>query len=240
MLVGIFVLSMGLSAGAVFAQEPQEPRPHQRGRRIHRVYEAATIIADTLGMSLDELKAELKAGNTLEEIAAAQGVDLSEIAEALYDYGVEQVETALAEDKIDQDQADRILATLTERRDACVDEGQCNFFKQRSQHRKQLRRRLHRAHPLAEALGMTRVELAQALRSGQSLEEVVATQGLSMADLAQILYEQGVERVEIALAEGKINQDQADRILTKLTEGRDVCINEGQCNLLLRGRAPKR
>ena len=76
---------------------------------------------------------------------------------------------------------------------------------------------------------MTPAELAQARRAGQTLAEIAAGQGLTLAELAETLYAAGVERVETALADGKITQARADRLLARLTAWRDACANEGNC-----------
>ena len=176
----------------------------------------------------------MQAGKTLEEIVEAQGMTRADLAEALYAAAAGRIDTALAEGKITQLQAERLLDRLAERRDACADDGQCHLRPRQRPQRPPRRvqvRRMQAGQTIAQALEMTPQELAQAIRSGQTIEEVAAEQGLSMADLAETLYAAAESRIAEALAKGKITQAQADRMLQTLSQRRDACVVDGQCRL---------
>ena len=211
------LLSMAIFVGTVSAQGPDTP---QR--------QAINVIAELLNMTPDELKAEIKDGNRLIEIAEARGIDRADVAEAIYGLGVERVETTLANGKLTQDQADRMLARMAEGRDACATDGHCNFRRMR-RHVRQFRRQIRRLNPVAETLGMTTADLIESLRSGQTIESIAAEQGMSMADLATELQDQAAERIEMAVSEGKLTRTQADRLLKRLTVRRDMCAIHGHC-----------
>ncbi len=84
---------------------------------------------------------------------------------------------------------------------------------------------------LAEVLGMSAEEFQTALQEGQrqALVNIVESQGMTLEEVAQALYDKAVERLESAVADGKLTQEQADHILEKVTERRDSCINGGDC-----------
>ncbi len=237
-IVGSVILAATVFTGAVFAQEPVQPPPQppigQQGQPPVRPprNRGALLepIAEALGMSVDDLKAELKAGQRLEDIAAEQGVSMADIANAVYDYAADRVASAVADGKLTQDQADKILGRLQERRDACVEEDQCHLFAPKNP-RPQLgtKQIIEMGKVIADTLNMEPRELLQALRAGQTLEEIAAEQGVSMQDIADAVYNDALERLNNAVADGKLTQDQADKIQARLDAQRDKCVNDGKC-----------
>ena len=73
------------------------------------------VIAETLGMTTDELQAELEAGATLSEIITAQGSTVAEVVDALMIDVCADLDAAVAEGDITQEQADERLIETEER-----------------------------------------------------------------------------------------------------------------------------
>jgi len=63
----------------------------------------------------------------------------------------------------------------------------------------------------------------------KTLEEIAAQQGVTLDTIADALYDAAAERLDEAVASGKITPDRADRIRPRLEERRDACANEGRC-----------
>ena len=83
----------------------------ERGPRGH---------AELLGLERSELREAIAGGQTLADVAAAQGVDTQELVDALVDAAEERVATALENGRIDQERADEILADATEKAEDLV------------------------------------------------------------------------------------------------------------------------
>jgi hypothetical protein len=71
---------------------------------------------------------------------------------------------------------------------------------------------------LSEALGMTFEELQAALADGQTIAELADAQGVKMDDLVDALVAPRVERLEQAVADGYLTQEQADDMVEQMTE----------------------
>ena len=88
-------------------------RPHQRPQ--HRAYGVMMEVAEFIGVTPEELKAGLESGQSVAQVAEANGVT----AEALAEYLLGEVQThvaqALEDGKIDQAKADEILANAPAR-----------------------------------------------------------------------------------------------------------------------------
>ncbi len=72
------------------------------------------ILADALGMTVEDLYAALADGQTIPELAAIQGVSLDELVAAVIAPRVEQLGQAVADGDITQEQADQMIEEMTE------------------------------------------------------------------------------------------------------------------------------
>ena len=76
---------------------------------------AMTAAADALDMTLAELRTALRAGSTLKEVAAAEGVPYTTVTQAVTKAVKADVDAAVAAGTITQARADQILARLADR-----------------------------------------------------------------------------------------------------------------------------
>jgi hypothetical protein len=76
--------------------------------------EAGKTIASTIGISTDELRADLKGGQSITEIATAKNVDPQTVATALTDLADGRIDKAVADQKLTQEQADKAKAKVPE------------------------------------------------------------------------------------------------------------------------------
>jgi hypothetical protein len=83
-------------------------RQHRREIRRH----VAQLTADTIGISRDELRRELAAGASVAQVASAHGVDPQTVVDAIVTDADGRVDQAVADAKIDEQQAARIKDRL--------------------------------------------------------------------------------------------------------------------------------
>jgi len=122
-LAGVALVVALLGAAMVVPALAQEPTPTSEAPcgcrgfglwgRSWAVFDAA---AESLGLTPEELFAELHAGQSLADIAEAQGVDLEAVHEAMKAARVEAmkqaIEQAVEEGRLTQEQADWLLEGL--------------------------------------------------------------------------------------------------------------------------------
>ena len=116
------VLVLGV-VGTVFAQEPTPPTdgvcPYGGtcgGSGIGGLGYRGTmpdILAEALGMTTEELYAALSDGQTIAELAEAQGVEMDALVEALIAPRVEQLAQAVTDGYLTQEQADLMIEIMT-------------------------------------------------------------------------------------------------------------------------------
>lgn len=79
-------------------------REHRREVRKHTVQ----LTADTIGISTDELKSELKAGRSIAQVATDHGVDPQTVVQAIDDDVNQRVDQAVADGKLTQERGETI------------------------------------------------------------------------------------------------------------------------------------
>ncbi|MCI0842796.1 MAG: hypothetical protein J4N36_03445 [Chloroflexi bacterium] len=77
--------------------------------------------AEVLGMEVEALKDELHAGNSLADVATAQGLDVEQFKADVLTAVAADLDEKVADGSITQEQADRILAKITESIDRIVE-----------------------------------------------------------------------------------------------------------------------
>jgi CRISPR/Cas system-associated endoribonuclease Cas2 len=95
--------------------EPGLPERPDRGDRGPRENGPLSIVADTLGMTTDELLAALDDETSIADVAAAQGVDVEDVVDALMERATERIQVAVENGRLTQEEADARLAQLRER-----------------------------------------------------------------------------------------------------------------------------
>jgi nucleoside 2-deoxyribosyltransferase len=71
--------------------------------------------ADAIGITVDDLRAQLDDGTTIAGVAAANGIDVQTVVDALVADVREHLDAAVADGHLTRDQADQRLANATER-----------------------------------------------------------------------------------------------------------------------------
>jgi plasmid maintenance system antidote protein VapI len=79
------------------------------------------VVAQTLGITTEQLRAELRSGKTLLQAASERGMNRDQLVNTLLTAQRGQIAQAVAEGRITQEMADRITETLQSRIEAMVD-----------------------------------------------------------------------------------------------------------------------
>lgn len=103
----------GLGALKKVREHRQERKAHVRGAIIDSA-------ANAIGITSDELRTQLKAGASIADVAAAEGVSINDVKAALTADAAARAADAVAAGKIDQARADKLMATFAERLDDIV------------------------------------------------------------------------------------------------------------------------
>ena len=104
-----------IGSATAFAWGPGGNSETGEGRGGHRGHGLFAVVAEQLGLTKAELKAELKSGKTINEVAIELGVDSQTIVDAVVANRTEKLDQAVEGGRITQEQADERLAQIETR-----------------------------------------------------------------------------------------------------------------------------
>jgi urease gamma subunit len=145
-------------------------------------------LAEAVGVSTGDLRAALRDGQTIAEVAEANGTDPQHVIDTLVANGTERIDAALADGRIDQATADERKAALPERATDLVN-GDLD---------RDLRRHPRRSvavRTAAETIGVSTDDLRAALRDGQTIAEVAEANSTDPQDVIDGLAALSTQRI---------------------------------------------
>ncbi|MEL6982527.1 MAG: hypothetical protein AAFO29_08890, partial [Actinomycetota bacterium] len=129
-------------------------------RRFGRAIGAkAEILEDLLGLSAVEIRDAMAEGSTLAEVAGTQGVGEDELITALVDAASERIDEAVAEDRLDAEEAEERKAGLEERISEMVNREPGENFGERSRGNRGARAFRGSLDAVEDALGLSAEDL---------------------------------------------------------------------------------
>ncbi|MCC6801328.1 MAG: hypothetical protein IT319_00485 [Anaerolineae bacterium] len=245
-LVIVSLIAVLATVGVVGAQDagqpsapPDRPGMGQRGDRLQNRFQVlgdlAQIVADDLGIERAELVQQLRE-QTLEEVITAMGGDIDQITADVTAALTERVNQAVADGKLAQERADAILASLDDVVQRALS-GELRGVLRDSIGRLGRGDRLplvqrpflNDTRPLinaaSDAIGLTGQEIAQALRDGKTLSEVITENGGSPDAIVASAIALVKETLDPAVANGRLTQEQEDAMLSGLEAFYDAVMN---------------
>ena len=161
-------------------------------------------------------------GSFLAKVAEKLGVSEDELNTAIQDAKTETIDEAVADGRLTEEQAER----LKER----VGEGGFLFPPGLPPDGLHMRGGPGLiADAAAEALGMTKDELIEAHKDGNSLAEVADAQGMDLEDFKAALLDLVKAQLGEVVAEGDLTQEQADDIFQRTEENIDSIVDAEGC-----------
>ena len=121
-LIGLIALGGGvaIAAPSAFAQDADDLSREQRiemrqESRAERRAETVDTLTTVLGVSDEDLQAAREAGQSVADLAAAQGVDLQTVIDALVDNAQIRIDAKIAAGDLDAERAAEISASIEDR-----------------------------------------------------------------------------------------------------------------------------
>jgi predicted XRE-type DNA-binding protein len=173
-----------------------------------------------LGLSESDLRGKLTGGQSLADVAKAQSKDVNGLEQAILDAEKADLDKAVADKKLTQSQADDALSALKSRIDDLVS-GTLSF------HGPGRPGGGFPGGPIkpfigdglaaaAKYLGLSQSALGDKLSGGQSLADVAKAQSKDVNGLEQAIVDAEKADLDKAVADKKLTQAQADKVLADL------------------------
>lgn len=175
------------------------------GRFGHRG-DSLALAAEALGMTAEELRAELAEGKSIAQVAEAEGVDLQTVIDALVADGTTRLEEAIAA------LPDRVTEMVN--RTGWGERGPRGHDGPRG-HRGF---RIHGLVGAAYAIGISAEELRTALQDGSTIAEVAEANDVDVDAVIDALVADATAKFDEAVANGRISAERAETMKAALTE----------------------
>jgi lipoate-protein ligase A len=221
---------MGLSCGfkaAGLALATQRSGKEVKVKGLLLIVAGAFVLAGGVfvvsGAGAQEGEGERPGVRFVAETAERLGVTPEELTTAMTEARVEIIDEAVAEGSLTEEQAAKLKERIEEYGPLLV-MGRGHRADKALCHGARLV-----VGAAADVLGKEPAEVAEALRSGESLAEQAEAQGMNVEDFKAALLEAIEAKLQTKVDEGTITQEQADRIFEGIEEHIDRIINfEGQ------------
>ncbi|NJN67136.1 MAG: hypothetical protein HC884_10710 [Chloroflexaceae bacterium] len=213
------------------------PPPGEAGGAPHGHLET---IAETLGMTTEDLMSALQEGKTIAEVAEAQGVDLDTVVDAVLAEMKARLDTQVEAGRLTQDEADERLAEARERITERMNETRPSGEREGSAPPDRMSPPPHGGNleTIAETLGMTTEDLMSALQEGKTIAEVAETQGVDLDTVVDAVLTEVEARLDTQVEAGRLTQDEADERLAEARERITEQMNETRPSGEREGSAP--
>jgi hypothetical protein len=177
------------------------------------------VVTAYLGVTRQQLRADLRSGETLAQIANAQGKSVSGLEQAIEAAVRSRLGQAVAAGKITSQREQLILSRLPARLDKLVGSSHPSALIRLAL----LRRGVIRVS--AAYLGLTPQELRSQLGAGKTLAQVANEQGKTASGLEQAIETAVKARLDKAVALGRITSEREQLILSRLPARLDRLVN---------------
>jgi hypothetical protein len=178
-----------------------------------------SAIASYLGVTTQQLRADLRTGKTLAQIATTQGKSISGLEQAIEAAVNSRLAQAVAAGKLASQREQMILSGLQARLDKLVNNTHPGSLHQRGI----LRRGV--ATVSAAYLGITPQALRSRLDAGRTLAQVATDQGKTVSGLEQAIEAATKTRLDKAVAAGRLTSQREQHVLARLPAQLNKLVN---------------
>lgn len=191
----------------------------QRGGRLGD-WVLVRFVADELGIEPSEIIAQLQTGDvTLAQVVTDAGGDATAVFEAALAAASERINQALENGRIDQTQADALLAQITDR---LTTEFNTSPLEQRIE---QLGSRVA-LEAAADSLDTTARALINDLRDGRTLSEILSAGGVDVSAFSSDVVARVQARLNVQVVDGVLTPERAADLLASFQAELQTRLNE--------------
>jgi hypothetical protein len=180
-----------------------------------------SAVTSELGITPAQLRSDLAAGQTLSQIANANGATGADLEQTILGVVQNRLQEAVGAGKLSSQQEQ----TLLTRAGALVDRLVGVSHPVARLARLRLRQRLVRL--AAASFGITPKQLRSQIASGSSLSRVLASDGVSASNLEQSLLASAKTRLDAAVSSGKLTAVEEQTLLSRLQSQLDALLGQG-------------
>ncbi|MBI5931283.1 MAG: hypothetical protein HY862_18385 [Chloroflexi bacterium] len=224
-VAAIAVALVFTAVGVSFAQGPIGDRGGNRGGRggaVELVRIVTNTAAESVGMDTREFLQSAEAGQTLSDLITANGGDPAQVAADAKGEVETKIDEALANGRITEERAAEMKADLETKIDDILNH---EIGQRAIDARVNIGLRREVMDAVIEATGLDRQEVQQGLRDGKSLATIITENGGDVATVKTQIIADATEKINQAVTDGHLAQEDADTLLGELDAHVDELLN---------------
>ncbi len=215
----LLLMIMAVGTAAAAPGDPAEPREPGQRPGLRAVMDA--VVTET-GLTVQEIRDQLADGQTLATIIEANGGSVQNVIDAAVSAATEQINQAVANGRMTQEQADQLLSQLPDVIARAVN-GEFRAQGDRPSLARASERILIQA--AADATGLEPSAILEQMRAGQTLAEVISANGGNVEAVVSAAVSEATAEINQAVADGKMTQERADQLISRLPEAYTAAVN---------------
>lgn len=216
-ILGAIAFSLALAGGGIAGAvigvpslsgaqgEPTETSPTAQRHPVRHAGLAAA--AEAIGISAEDLREAVKGGQSIAEVAEANGVEVQTVIDAMVAEVTDRIESLLAE-------LPERIAEAVNRQGPPDREGPG-----------QGGRRGPGLEAAADAIGISVKDLRTAVKGGDTIAEVATANNVEVSTVIDALVAEATAHLEQAVADGNLSEDQAAERAAQLNERITAMVN---------------
>jgi ribosomal protein S20 len=191
---------------------------HARKQKL--AAQALKIAADKIGVSTADLKAALKSGKSVADVAKSKNVDPADVVTALVHAADTKIDKAVTNNKLSADKAAKLKANLTDRATKLVNNAHRNQAHRKGERYGRRANLVKQGGKIAaDTIGVSPQALRTAVKSGKSVAEVATSKGVDPQTVINAIVNAATTKIDQAVTNGKLSADRAATLKSKLTDG---------------------
>jgi ribosomal protein S20 len=175
--------------------------------------------ARALNLSEDDLRAQLRDGKTIAQVAQTQGVDVQTVIDAMVAEATARIDEAVQEGDLTAEEGNERKANLEERITRLVSEGKPKGGGPRG--------RGPKLEAAAEPLGLSEEDLREQLRDGKTLAQVAEDRNVDKQKVIDAMVAEAITRIDQKVQDGDLTAEEANERKAELEERITTLVNEG-------------
>jgi uncharacterized protein (UPF0264 family) len=233
--IGLALVMMALLAvtvGAASAQDgstqpKRQPVPRSDNQPLRdRIRPAVRLnfvdaVVEETGLTVQELVSQLREeGATLANVIEANGSSADAVIANAVASATERINTQIANGRLSQERADELITSLESLYTDIMDNGRLPNLPGQSERTEGVVSSIVRAvlQSAAEQTGLDVSAIREQLRDGATLADILTANGVEVEVFVDGLVAQAETRLNQAVENGRITQEQMDKLLTNLRE----------------------
>lgn len=217
---------VGGTAAATAAPAPEQGHRAERGamdRMGHRralPRHALGVAAETIGVSREDLRAQLRDGKTVAEVAQANDVEPQAVVDAIVAAANERIDKGVAEGKITAERAAEVKARVPELAEKLVEHEFDGSHRRHGHARRALMK------TAADTIGIPVRDLVSEVRDGKTIAQVAEANDVEPSAVIDALVAKVSERLDRAVENGHIDEEKAAELEAQARERLTKLVNE--------------